>query len=351
MQFRHEFLRLSQNKGLTEREIARRFDVAPSVVHYWLARDGRAAATRKGRPRATNDADDASIYEASVSDPFKTAVDIKREFDLACHLDTVRNRLKAKGLKCRVPARKPALTREHRLGRHAFASTHRHWDVGAWHRVVFSDEKIFRSSSRGALRVYRPRGASNRFDEAYLVPSSNPVERKSKFNIQVWMAFGGRGSVRVLHRVLQETLESEYYTSNILPLLAPTLRDEDLPSEPRRLVYMQDWSSIHNSIKSRRWLHENNVRVLWDYPKKAPDLNPVENVWAMIVRSIEKRTRVVPGTGGGGGGGGIEGIDQLWEYINDAFASLDDGVFDNLVASMPRRMRTVDLLHGGWTKY
>lgn len=354
MELRSHFLHLSECYGLTEREIARRFDVAPSVVHYWLRRGGKAATTKRGRPRVTSKVDDEAIYRASISDPFKTAVDLKQELRLKCHIDSVRNRLKAKGLKCHIPALKPAVTEEHRMKRHAFASTHRHWDVAAWHRVVFSDEKIFRSSSRGVVRVYRPKRASDRFDEKYLVPSTNPVDKLPRFDIAVWMGFGGQGHVRQLHRIERHTLDAEYYVQRILPSVRAALRDEDvdidsetgLEAPPRRLIFMQDLSSIHKSLKSRHWLHENNIRVLWDWPPKGPDLNPVENVWAMIVRRIEKRIRCP-----GGGGGGIDNADQLWEYIYDAFQSLENKVFDNLIASMPRRVRTVDTLRGGWTKY
>ncbi|GFS60630.1 hypothetical protein TNCV_5073741 [Trichonephila clavipes] len=53
------------------------------------------------------------------------------------------------------------------------------------HRVVFSNEKIFRSSSRGALRVYRSVQKSDRFDDKYLVHSSNSIHTAPRFTMCV----------------------------------------------------------------------------------------------------------------------------------------------------------------------
>lgn len=335
MNRRFEIVKLYEQDGLKEREIARQLEIAPSTVHYWLTRRGRAADTKTGRRRATETETDDQLYAASVENPFKTAVDLKREFQLSCHVDTIRNRLKEKGLKSYIPARKPFLNQEHRQKRNAFAFSHLHWSTEAWHRVVFTDEKVFRSSSRGALRVYRPKNNSDRFDEQYLAPSTNPADTgTARFTICVWMAFGGDGIVRQLHRIREKTLRAGYYIENVLPLIQNPITENNL-------IFMQDLSSIHTSQLSRTWLNNKNLNVLWDWPPKGPDMNPVENVWAVLVHRIEKRTRGV----------GIENKDRLWEHIQHAFDSLEDSYFKNLIASMHGRVDTVSVRNGGWTKY
>ncbi|GFQ78838.1 transposable element Tc1 transposase [Trichonephila clavata] len=76
--------------------------------------------------------------------------------------------------------------------------------------VVFSDEKIFRSSSRGALRD-RPVQGSDRFDEQYLYTFVQSHLWTSRFTLCVWMAFGGKGKIRTLHRIERPTLNTDYY--------------------------------------------------------------------------------------------------------------------------------------------
>lgn len=234
----------------------------------------------RGRPRITDPILDTAIYDASQENPFMTAVDIQENVAPECSIHTVRKRLKEKGLKCRIPARKPFLKPIHIEKRLAFAANHIDWTVDDWHNVVFSDEKIFRASYRGPLRVYRPTDRSYRFDEKYITPSTNPGGR---FRIHVWMAFGGRGSVRIIHRVVRRTLNNVYYTNRILPLIEDDLVENNL-------TFMHDQSSIHMSQNVKSWLNQHNIRVMEDWPPKGPDMNPVENVWAELVRVVRRNS-------------------------------------------------------------
>ncbi|GFX43064.1 transposable element Tc1 transposase [Trichonephila clavipes] len=340
MEFRHAIYRLYDEEHVSERKIAQMLGLSPSTVHYWITRRGESATTKSGRPRVTDANMDQNLYDASRKDPFLSAVDLQKELTPSCSVDTVRNRLKQKGLKCRTPARKPFLTQFHRQSRFVYAHSKLHWSVPEWHRVVFSDEKIFRSSSRGALRVYRPVQGSDRFEEQYLVHSSNPVAGHPRFTLCVWMGFGGNGKIRVLHRVQQNTMNSDYYIKHILSFIEVQLC-EDNEEEPNELIFMQDLSSVHTSRQTRNWLQEHNINVMNDWPPKGPDMNPVENVWAEMVRRLEIHRRHT----------GVQNRDQLWEDILHVFHEIPDEYFENLVQSMPRRVRTVTSKHGGWAKY
>lgn len=341
MDVRRVIFHLYEEQHLSERAIARQLGLSPSTVHYWVVRHGESATTKSGRPRITDTQTDQTLYEASVKDPFLTAVDLLRELTPGCSVYTIRNRLREKGLKCRTPARKPFLTQRHRQGRYTFAHSHLHWSEKEWHRVVFSDEKVFRSSSRGALRVYRPVKGSDRYDDRYLVHSSNPSDTSvPRFTISVWLAFGAREKIREIHRIEQKTLNSEYYTTRILPSIESRVC-EDEEVELKNLIFMQDLSSIHTSHVTQRWLHEHNVRVMEDWAVKGPDMNPVENIWAELVRRIEIQRRQT----------GVQNANQLWEDILQAFNELPREYFKNLIKSMPRRVATVAGKHGGWTKY
>ncbi|GFW90518.1 transposable element Tc1 transposase [Trichonephila clavipes] len=70
-------------------------------------------------------------------------------------------------------------------------------------------------------------------------------------------------------------------------------------------------------------------------------MNPVENVWAEMVRRLEIHRRYT----------GLRNRDQLWENILPVFYEIPDEYFEILVRSMLRRVRTVSSKHGGWEKY
>lgn len=321
MNARDQILRMYQEEGLSERKIARCLRLPPSSVHYWVQKEGQRS--KRGRPRITNEETDTSLYEQSVENPFKPAVDLRG--DLACSVSTVRRRLKEKGLRCRIPARKPALKPVHTQKRFTFAFDHINWDRDQWHRVVFSDEKIFRAACRGPMRVYRPTRGSDRYDARYLVDSTNVHHTQT---LQVWVAFSGNGAIRTIQRVVGN-MTAQHYTQNILPVIENDLAQQSL-------VFMQDLSPVHTSHLTRAWLQHRNLPWIEDWPPKGADLNPVENVWAEIVRRI---TRV------------SSNREELWEMVQSTFLQLEDDYFRKLVDSMPRRMEEVRDRNGGWTHY
>ncbi|GFY55244.1 transposable element Tc1 transposase [Trichonephila inaurata madagascariensis] len=240
--------------------------LSPSTVHYWITRRGESAMTKSGGPRVTDDNMDQNLYEASQKDPFLSAVDLQKEL---------------------IPSsRKRFLTQFYHQLRFVYAHSKLHWSVPEWHRVVFSDEKIFRSSSRGALRVYRPVQGSDPFEEQYLVHSSNLVKGHSRFTLCVWMGLGGNSKIRIMHRMKQNTMHSGYYIEYILSFIGAQL-SEDNEENPNELIFMQDLSSFHTSRQTRKLLQGRNVNVMHDWPPKGPDMNPAENVWAQMVRRLE----------------------------------------------------------------
>lgn len=325
MNYRREIVQLRDAKGWTEKEIGQHLDLPPSTVHYWLSKEDESEKElpKRGRPRATSTSLDLSLVLDSLDNPFHTAVDIRDHLAPGISVDTVRNRLREHGMRCRTPARKPFLRQIHLEKRLEFARGHLYWSVRDWENVVFSDEKIFRASSRGPVRVYRP-SESNRFDPRFILPTSNTPDR---FTICVWMAFGK--DFKILEPIHRKTLNKEYYTTVILPLVRDHLQRFGR-------VFMQDRSPIHTSYQATHWFEANNIEVMDDWPPKGPDMNPVENVWAELVRRIRNDAT---------------NRDQLWENVEAAFTVLSREYFNKLIASMPTRMQKVVDAEGGWTKY
>lgn len=337
MNVQRDIVHLRDTRRWTERQIARHLEIPPATVHYWLAKadapdhdeEGEDEPKKRGRPRVTTVESDARFYQECRENPFRSAVDIRNELAPSISVATVRKRLKEQGLRCRIPARKPYLAPVHIRKRFQFAMQFLNWSIAEWEKVVFTDEKVFRASSRGAVRVYRPKD-SGRFEKAYLAPSSNPTGR---FTICVWVAFG-KGFRKIL-RVERKTLNALYYTTRILPAIRPHFHEQRRHHQ-RDLIFMQDRSSIHMSKLANEWFQGNNISTLDEWPPKGPDMNPVENVWAELVRRIPNNHT---------------NKEQLWENVHEAFNDLEEDYFNKLIASMPKRMFLVRWAQGGWTKY
>ncbi|GBN65601.1 Transposable element Tc1 transposase [Araneus ventricosus] len=304
----------------TERQIAAKLGIPTSTVHYWLTK--RTPSKRTGRRRKTDVGTDRLIFETSEINPFMPATLIKRHLELDCSSETIRRRLKENGLKSRIAAKKPFLKPVHRTKRLQFAMYYINFPMADWKEVIFTDEKIFASTGYGSIRVWRPDG--KRFDEAYV----NPVNRSGRFSIAVWVCIG---VINRIHLIARQTLNAEYYVNHILEPIIGGIEDTSTFS------FMHDLSPIHTSKLAKRWLIDRGVNVLWDWPPKGADLNPVENVFAEIQRRLSDRNPT--------------NREELWEMVRDTFQELPESYFTKLIESMQKRTRGVYEHEGGWVKY
>ena len=80
----------------------------------------------------------------------------------------------------------------------------------------------------------------------------------------------------------------------------------------------------HTAHTIKAWLQEKNVTVL-KWPSNSPDLNPIENVWALLKNHLKKS--------------GLRDIEQLKKAAEKYWDSLTHNYLQTLVGSMPRRIQ------------
>lgn len=240
---------------------------------------------------------------------------------------TVRRALHSEGLHYRRHAVKPLLTENHRRARLEFATQYLNFD---WSGVIFTDEKTFKSSQHGRLSLWRRN--NTRYDSGHVVP--NMESGRITVNMWGWMSSADPGElVRIPSRA-----NSANYVEVLEQTMLPTVRTVYPEEETPLITFVQDNCPVHRSRSVRQWFGQHNNISVIPWPSRSPDLNPIENVWGVIVQRWENQNERTP-----------EALEahclRIWDSIRGS------NLCKNLVDSMRFRLQAVIDQDGGYTRY
>ena len=124
----------------------------------------------------------------------------------------------------------------------------------------------------------------------------------------------------------------------LLPSVQTLLYPDNMPFH-----LLQDNSPIHTSNVVKEWFHDHPFITLVPHPPKSPDLNPIENVWAEVVKrshvhDIPDRSRAQV----------IAHTRTAWE---DMRGPGGQAFIQTVCESMPRRLNCVLAAGGSYTHY
>lgn len=324
-------------RGESTRNVARELQVSQSWVAKFrkqhLSELSDVNQSFGGRPKMYSAVDRRACVRAITVGGLETAHKVgnylREELHVGMSDSTVRRVLRKAGLKCKVKQKKPKLTLLQIKRRLEFARCHCHWTDDDWDRVVFSDEtKINRFCSDGRSWCWF-RDEQSR--------SVRMVQQTVKFGgggVMMWgcMTSSGPGMMcriegRMDQYMYREILERE---------LIHTLHAYDL--DPANLIFQHDNDPKHTSKSVRRWLNLQEFVVL-KWPAQSPDLNPIEHLWATLKRRLNQYERPP------------KGMLELWERVEDCWASITSNECQNLYRSMPKRIAAVIAAKGRWTNF
>lgn len=146
----------------------------------------------------------------------------------------------------------------------------------------------------------------------------------------VWGCFSGHG-IGQIHKI--SGIMDQYVYKDILENIMLPYAEEELPL---RWTYQQDNDPKHTSKLLKRWFVENKITVL-GWPAQSPDLNPIENLWELIDRRINRDL--------------CKNKDALFIKVKEAWEQIPTQIMNNLIESMPRRCAAVNKNKGFCTKY
>ena len=104
------------------------------------------------------------------------------------------------------------------------------------------------------------------------------------------------------------------------------------------MIFMQDNAPSHASKYSTAWLASKGLKDAWimTWPPSSPDLNPIENLWALLKREIYSDGRQ------------YTFLNSIWEAVVAASVKIDREQIKKLTDSMDGRLMAVIENKGGY---
>lgn len=319
-------------KGFTGKDIAAT-KIAPTSTIYRIIKNFKERGSivvkkASGRPRKSSKRQDRFLKLIQLQDQGTTSTELAQEWQQAgvsASARTVRRRLLEDGLVSKA-AKKPLLSRRNIRDRLIFCKRYGDWTAQDWSKVIYSGESLFQLFGASGTNLVRRKG--ERYYQSCVIPTV-----KHPRTIHVWGCFSARGvgSLTILPK--NTAMNKEWY-KNIQEQLLPTIQEQ---FGEEQCLFQHDEAPWHKAKGITKWLEEQNIAILCPWPGNSPDLNPMENLWSILKRQVNKKHP--------------SNSDKLQALIMKEWATISRDVAQKLIDSMSGRIAEVLKEKGERCKY
>ena len=239
---------------------------------------------------------------------------------------TIHKILKEGGFKMTKLLKKTFIWPRNQLKRLEFCKEMAEYGPVFWDTVIWSDETSVRQCPQGKDLLYRVH-SSSKIDD---LPVNGQIH-SGGFSVMFWGCFSKLGLGPLV------AVEGTMNAQNYLELLRDTVLPE-ISAAGRPMVFMQDNAPCHKAHIVMNFLAEKNIETL-DWPPQSPDMNPIENLWAIIKKRRQKKYGLPRGKADI-----IEQIFNIWDNI-------EPELVQKLANSANKRINEVLKLKGKVSKY
>ena len=198
-----------------------------------------------------------------------------------------------------------------------------------WSKVLFTDESWFYT-----FPVINTQTSRFYTDDSAKVP---PIQRpKHPDKVMVWGGISYYGKTK-LYRLTGSVTADSY-----VALIQKVFKDDIPLIFDKDCIWMQDGAPAHSAHKTLAELDKSDCIEAYfggknSWPANSPDLNPIENCWAIMKQKLSGKTYTSP--------------DLLFEEIQEIWNSLPGRHLKRLCGSMPKRVKLCIAAQGGHIEY
>ena len=305
-----------------------------SMITIWRSEGRDHTKTPGGRKLALSPRDRRRLKFLICSDRMATQARVFSQFNR--YLDkplsdrTLKRYCKRLKVKRRPRSKRQVLKARHRIGRQAWCRERKYWKVAEhWSRVLFSDECKVKLGDDRKVEVWKFDGEGSNRPELY----GDPIEGQKKVEVMFWGCITSKG-VGTLH-----FFEGNANALKYIDLLEAQLWPVIIKHFPDgNYIFQDDGASVHTAKIVQRWKTIHGVHTM-PWPALSPDLNIIENVWAILKHGLQRRADH------------INTVEELKTHITAIWDRVSPLYIKNLYSSMPRRVHAVLKRKGHFTKY
>lgn len=298
-------------EGCSVNDIAAALNRTASGVYKVLARGHQVMPKhRSGRPKCTSERTDRRIVQLAATGEGSVRA-IAACSAVQASKSTIHRRLQNNYYLVYTKFQKTLpLTAVHKHARVEWARQHMTWD-DKWLTDIFSDEKKWNLDGPDGNQCY--------WHDLRHEPRTILTRQHGGGSVMVWGGFGFNGVTDLAFVTGRQT--SAKYQETLAKHLLPCARDIGGPD----WIFQQDNAPILTSQCTKAWFGRENINIL-EWPSCSPDLNPIENVWGVMMRRVYAN------------GKQYMLVDGLQSAIVDCWFTLETELLPKLVMDMKERV-------------
>ena len=267
-------------KQIAER-ISRSVSTVSDVIRRFKATEQFENRPRSGRPKISTAREDRKLIRLSRKNRTAPSPLLSTHWALTSgklpSSRTVRRRLQEAGYEWKRAAKKPRLTKAHKIARKHFCNHVKSWSIEKWRTILFSDEMNIEVDNRKG-RIMLRRLPSEKYHPDCIVERT----RAGSGSTRLWACMSGYGFG--LFQLFNGRLNLHSYIDIIDKNLVASKKKLKMPNS---FIFQQDNAPCHRAKSVANWMKRRNVKTL-QWPPNSPDLNPIENLWSWLDGKLAK---------------------------------------------------------------
>lgn len=320
--------------GKANSEIARELGAPDRTIRDWARKYKKGTlldiAKRSGRPPIATARDLRLLRREVKRDGIRKIHDIVRDMGLKVCDKTARSMARKCGLSYLSRPKVANISMVNRRKRMNWCDFHKNLTNSFWDGVVWSDETtICVGGGNGPTKSWTT--------QEWKFEGNNPRSyvKFGGLKKMFWGCFTSRGTGLLIP--IEGNMKAKDYVKLLQEHVLPWIREQEALLKVK-LVFQQDNARPHTAAITRRFFAENQLDVL-DWPASSPDLNPIENMWAILKRRLGAKLLSVSSS------------EDLISTALDNWGEFSGTECSNCVRNMPERIEAVMKAKGGPTRY